>query len=84
MKKLKKPTVFGAVLSLRAAHTNSEVINMSPKELLYIEDALGHTQFFTTQCREAVNSLTDPALRREVQNLADSNQGLFNRFYNLV
>ena len=59
-------------------------MNMSPKELLYIEDALGHTQFLTTQCREAVNSLTDPVLRRQVQNLADSNQAMFNRFYNLV
>lgn len=57
---------------------------MSPKELLYIEDALGHTQFITTQCREAANNLSDPVLRRQVQNLADSNQGLFNRFYNLV
>jgi hypothetical protein len=57
---------------------------MSPKELLYIEDALGHTQFLTKQCREAANTLTDPALRRQAQNLADSNQALFNRFYNLV
>ncbi|MBR0354624.1 MAG: hypothetical protein IJK35_04570 [Oscillospiraceae bacterium] len=57
---------------------------MSPKELLYIEDALGHTQFLTKQCREAASTLTDPALRRQAQNLADSNQALFNRFYNLV
>ena len=57
---------------------------MSPKELLYIEDALGHTQFLMTQCREAVGNLTDPVLRRQVQNLADSNQAMFNRFYNLV
>ena len=84
MKIIKKPTVFGAGIFFPAAHTNSEVINMSPKELLYIEDALGHTQFFATQCREAANNLSDPALRRQVQNLADSNQGLFNRFYNLV
>ena len=38
---------------------------MSPKELLYIDDALGHTQFLMTQCREAANRLTDPALRRQ-------------------
>ena len=57
---------------------------MSPKELLYIEDALGHTQFLTTQCREAIDRLSDPALRRQVQNLANSNQAMFNRFYNLV
>ena len=57
---------------------------MSPKELLYIEDALGHTQFLTIQCREAIDRLSDPALRRQVQNLADGNQAMFNRFYNLV
>ena len=57
---------------------------MSPKELLYIEDALGHTQFLTTQCREAANTLSDPVLRRQAQNLADSNQKLFDRFYGLV
>ncbi len=57
---------------------------MSPKELLYIEDALGHTQFLTTQCREAANTLSDPALRGEAQKLADSSRRLFNRFYSLV
>ncbi len=78
------PTVFGAVNEKRSAHTKSEVINMSPKELLYIEDALGHTQFLTIQCREAANTLSDPVLRRQAQNLADSNQTLFDRFYGLV
>ena len=77
-------TVFGAVNRRLPTDTKTEVIKMSPKELLYIEDALGHTQFLTTQCREAVNSLSDPALRRQAQNLADSNQAMFNRFYNLV
>ena len=38
---------------------------MSPKELLYIEDALGHTQFLISQCRTAANQLTDPALRQQ-------------------
>ena len=57
---------------------------MSPKELLYIEDALSHTQFLTIQCREAADTLSDPALRRQAQSLADSNQALFKRFYGLV
>ncbi len=57
---------------------------MSPKELLYIEDALGHTQFLTRQCREAANTLSDPVLRGQAQDLANSNQAMFNRFYNLV
>lgn len=57
---------------------------MSPKELLYIEDALGHTQFLMTQCRNAVNQLSDPALRQQVQQLVNGNQKLFTQFYNLV
>lgn len=57
---------------------------MTPKELLYIEDALSHTKFLTTQCNQAANQLTDPALKQQVQQLADSNQKLFTQFYNLV
>lgn len=57
---------------------------MSPKELLYIEDALGHAQYMTTQCQTAAQQLSDPNLRSQVQQLASSNQALFNRFYNLV
>ena len=57
---------------------------MSPKELLYIEDALGHTQFLMTQCRNAANQLSDPALRQQVQQLVNGNQKLFTQFYNLV
>ena len=53
---------------------------MSPKELLYIDDALGHTQFLMTQCREAANRLTDPALRRQSLELVNENQMLFTLF----
>lgn len=57
---------------------------MSPKELLYIEDALGHTQFLMTQCRNAASQLTDPALCQQVQQLVNGNQKLFTQFFNLV
>ena len=57
---------------------------MSPKELLYIEDALGHARYLCTQCRDAAQQLTDPALRSQAEQLASSNQALFNRFFNLV
>ncbi|MBQ8218115.1 MAG: hypothetical protein IJZ91_09185 [Oscillospiraceae bacterium] len=57
---------------------------MSPKELLYVEDALGHTQFLMNQCRTAANQLTDPALRQQVQELVNRNQKLFTQFYDLV
>ena len=57
---------------------------MSPKELLYIEDALGHTQFLMTQCRTAAGQLSDPALRSQAQQLANTNQKLFNQFLGLI
>ena len=57
---------------------------MSPKELLYIEDALGHARYLSTQCRTAAQQLTDAALQEQARQLAESNQALFNRFYNLV
>ena len=57
---------------------------MTPKELLYIEDALGHTQFLMNQCNQAISQLTDPNLKQQVQKWANSNQKLFQQFYNLV
>ncbi|MCI6185226.1 MAG: hypothetical protein MR653_07070 [Clostridiales bacterium] len=57
---------------------------MTPKELLYIEDALGHTRFLMTQCSLAANQLTDPELKRRVQQLINGNQKLFTQFYDLV
>lgn len=57
---------------------------MSPKELAYIEDALGHEQFMLTQCREAAQQLQDPTLRSHVQQLIDRHQTIFDRFYQLV
>ena len=57
---------------------------MSPKELLYIEDALGHTQFLMTQCRTAANQLSDPVLQSQAQQLANTNQKLFNQFLGLI
>lgn len=57
---------------------------MTPKELLYIEDALGHTRFLMTQYSMAANQLTDPELKRRVQQLINGNQKLFTQFYDLV
>lgn len=69
---------------LRSADNIGEVIIMSPKELLYIEDALGHTQFLMNQCRAAAAQLKDPELKQQAQQLVNGNQKLFTQFYNLV
>ena len=57
---------------------------MSPKELLYIEDALGHEQFLMAQCQDAENALTDPQLKACVRQLHSAHQPLFNNLMNLV
>ena len=57
---------------------------MSPKELLYIEDALGHEKFLISQCQQAVKSLTDPTLRDCVNRMQAAHQDLFNQFFQLV
>lgn len=57
---------------------------MSPKELLYIDDALGHEKFLIAQCRQAAQALTDPVLRDCVHKMQAAHQDLFNQFYQLV
>lgn len=57
---------------------------MSPKELLYIEDALGHEQFLLTQCKDASRNMQDPTLKQYAQQMADKHQKIFDRFLNLV
>ena len=57
---------------------------MSPKELLYVEDALSHEQFIQTQCQQALQALTDPELKNCVQQLQTRHQQLFAKMYQLV
>ena len=57
---------------------------MSPKELLYIEDALGHETFLKSQCQDACQNLQDAELKQYVQQLATKHQQNFNQFYGLV
>jgi len=57
---------------------------MSPKELLYLEDALNHERFLKTQCLEAMNSLQDPELRGYVQQMMNKHQQLFQSLYQTI
>ena len=57
---------------------------MSPKELLYIDDALGHIQYLMSQCRTAAEQLGDTALLSRARQLANDNQKLFTQFFHLV
>ena len=57
---------------------------MTSKELLYIEDALGHEQYFQAKCQETASQLQDADLRTCVQQMAQKHQQIFQSFYGLL
>lgn len=57
---------------------------MTSKELLYIEDALGHERYYKSQCIGCCSELEDSDLRELVNDLADRHSELFNGFYHLL
>lgn len=57
---------------------------MSPKELLYIEDALGHEKQIGAVCRDAADQLTDSDLKTLASRLTQQHTQCFDRFYGLL
>ena len=57
---------------------------MTNKELLYIEDALGHEKIMQTCSSETSNQLTDPALAGYVSQLQKKHTEIYNKFLNLL
>ena len=57
---------------------------MTPKEILYVEDALDHAQFLTQQSQNAASQLQDTVLKQEAQQLVEKNRQIFRQFYSLV
>lgn len=57
---------------------------MSPKELLYIEDALSHTQQIKTVCNDFSNQIGDVELSNFISEIAKKQQQNFDRIYNLL
>jgi hypothetical protein len=57
---------------------------MSPKELAYIEDALNHSKVMITQCRNAAQQLSDPALRMQAQDMIEKHQHIYDEFMKLM
>ena len=57
---------------------------MTTKELLYVEDVLGHETYFQTQCRETMSKLQDPELKRCVEELSRKHAQLYQSFYGLL
>ena len=57
---------------------------MSPKELSYMDDALGHEKFLKTQCQEAAKNLQDGELKAFVEQISTKHQQIFDSFYHLT
>ena len=57
---------------------------MSPKELLYIEDALGHEKQIKSTCQDSAAKLADNELAGFVSTLASKHTECFNKFLGLV
>ena len=57
---------------------------MSPKELLYIEDSLGHCKQIKCLCTESANSVTDPELKNLISSIAAKQNESFCRFFELL
>ncbi len=57
---------------------------MTSKELLYVEDALGHEKYFQTKCSEAAVQIQDEELKQCVMQMAEKHRQLFRTFYGLL
>jgi len=57
---------------------------MTPKELLYVEDVLGHTQAMKNIFADSASKLSDPALKNLCSELSGECSNTFNTFYSLL
>ena len=57
---------------------------MSPKELLYIEDALSHAEESKKCCADFASQTKDPALRNMLLDASAKQSEIFSKFYSLL
>ncbi len=57
---------------------------MSPKELLYIEDTLGHQQQIKACCTESAAKVEDAELKDLITQISQRQGECFKRFYGLL
>ena len=57
---------------------------MTNKELLYVEDALGHEQFMKSCSKKTSEQLTDANLSNYMKELEQTHNEIFNKFLNLL
>ena len=57
---------------------------MSPKELIYIEDALGHEEHMYKACEVTASQLQDSELKNFVTQLSSKHKQNFSQMYQLL
>lgn len=57
---------------------------MTQKELLYIEDALNHCQFFNKKAKEAISAVKNEELKDLAYDLEEWSTDLMEKIYELV
>ena len=57
---------------------------MTSKELMYVEDALGHQKYLKTASSETAKMVQDANLSLSLKELEQKNQDLLNKFKNLL
>lgn len=57
---------------------------MTSKELLYVEDALGHEKFMEVCSQNTASMLKDPTLSYYIGELKCKHTELYNKFLNLL
>lgn len=72
------------ILPFPSKNINAEVKTMTSKELLYIDDALGHEQYFQTKCNEVIDQLQDRELKTTVQQMQQTHQQIYQSFFSLL
>ena len=57
---------------------------MTSKELMYLEDALGHEKYLISKYNQAANTLQDGELKTCVSDMAAKHQQMFNNLIGLL
>ena len=57
---------------------------MTSKELLYVEDALGHENYMKICSKRTATQLIDPTLATYISELEKKHTELYNKFLNLL
>ncbi len=57
---------------------------MTSKELLYVEDALGHESYMKICSKKTATQLIDPSLATYMGELEKKHTELYNKFLNLL